>query len=214
MEHRPDRDRQRLKAFCRIIMLIILIAPLTSHAVDPMLGIHGGFGLSDFDETFPLGTRAHDHVGHIPMGIQIQTEAYSSLGIGMDFSFQILPFKWDKIGSIAVEKVSQWSLTGYVRYELQNSVINPHIIGGLGFTMGRWILDYRDEESYEDQSISFKPALGAYGGLGLSAHIDERRTVFVEIMYNILNRSLDREDSRSFSYNSWLFRIGVLGPPW
>jgi len=214
MRNEPEQDQHWLSMLCGISMLLILVSPVTALGFDPMLGIHGGFGLSDFDESFPLGLAEHDHVGHFPIGIQVQTEALFCLGVGMDLSFQILPFQWDQNGSNAVEKVSQWSLSGYGRYELQNSVIAPHIIGGFGLTFGRWILDYTDEDSYADQSIGFKPAPHIFGGLGLSAHIDERRTLFFDILYTVLNRRLDREDSKTFSYNSWLFRIGILGPPW
>jgi len=214
MRLQPARLSIHMTVFLYSFVIMSFIVVDTFSALDPMLGIHGGFGLSDFDETFPLGLIEHDHVGHFPVGIQVQTEPLYCLGVGLDISFQILPFKWDQTGADAVEKVTQWSLSGYGRYELQNGIVTPHLIGGFGLTFGRWILDYNDEESYVDQSIGFKPAPHVFGGLGLSAHVDERRTVFLDLMYTVLNRRLDRDDSPTFSYNSWLFRIGILGPPW
>lgn len=184
-------------------------------AAQTKLGLYAGYGRSQFDNCFPLGLKEHQATGYVPMGVLVLWHVLPRFLIGLELNHSVIPFTWEqRVGDQkqADEKVTQTILGAVARYEFGIRPVSPHVVGGIGLHMDRWIVEYVDDVGFADQTYDFKRAMGLHIGGGISAAVDPFRYLFAELLYHHVNKRLDSDHAKEFSYDNWALRFGIIGP--
>lgn len=195
---------------------LLLSAILTSLLPNESLGstrlsAFVGYGISLFDKDFPLAGVDRGHAGYLPVSLATSWEIRPRTRAGLELAYSVFPFAFDDRQGLdqATEKVSQLILGSFARYTLTESVVSPYLRGGLGLYFGQWVVDYRDDVGIIDSEYDFKPALGFNAGMGIIGDWAGDRFLFLELLYHMVSRELDRSGAQPQNAGNIVIQIGM-----
>jgi hypothetical protein len=194
------------------LLSVILISalPNTSRGA-ARISAFVGYGISLFDEDFPLAGVDRGRAEYLPGSLTASWEIRPRARLGMEISYSILPFAFDDRQGLdqATEKVSQLLIGSFARYIPAESLVSPYLRGGMGLYLGQWVIDYREDAGIGDSEYDLKPAFGLNLGVGIIGDWAGDRFLFLELLYHIVNRQLDIGGARRYNAGNLAVQLGM-----
>jgi opacity protein-like surface antigen len=194
------------------LLVILFTLLLSGNIFSQSIGGFIGYGGSTFGDKF-FGEEAEDEnqAKYIPLGAHILFGTGGNFEIGAEINYAVVPFVFgvNDLGDLEVEQLYYGALA---KFKIgSGGGIWPYVRGGAGLYTGSMNIKFSEEakeSGAEDKSVDFKSAFGFNVGGGAELDFSSNNGIFAELVYHIVNRELDVDESESFKASNWAIQVG------
>ena len=211
----------------KLVLTLVLFIGFASSVWAQEIGVFGGYGMTNFDESFFGEGATISQSGYIPIGAQL-TMGLGHFSLGAEASWAVVPFKFEtevtttnnQTVNIGEVKLDQIYFGVLAKIKLGQRGFNPYLRGGAGVYLGNIKFEASNDGQnigYRDNELDVKTACGFNAGAGFDFALNERNSIFVEGTYNFVDRDIDADEAGQnvpkFKADNWSvvagFQIGL-----
>lgn len=197
-------------------VLFVLLTTSQSASGQVKIGIYSGLGISSFED---MGTNGN-FAEMLPLGLQVfyslESIEFVSFNFGVDFNYSVIPFTFEAKDAanklVFTTEQNQLHVGVLVKIKfIKEIILNPYVRLGTGLYSGGHLVEFSDEvqQAAQQQQISLPNELDISSGFGFNfgGGVDLKLTssgnfgLFLEFVYHLNSRELDRTPYNIFGVN-------------